>query len=152
MAGRKKIGLLTGGGDCPGLNAVIRAVTKGLILQSGAEVFGFLDGFLGLIEKRYRKLDYRDVSGILTLGGTILGTSNRANPFKHFDADNADVSDEVIDYVNLLGIDGIVAIGAFDRAEPPACDDSRDYGAVRGMDRTPLRNRVGIRRHPDSGN
>ena len=111
MAGRKKIGILTGGGDCPGLNAVIRAVTKGLILQSGAEVYGFLDGFLGLIEKRYRKLEYRDVGGILTLGGTILGTSNRANPFKHPGADNADVSDDIIDYVSLLGLEGIVAIG-----------------------------------------
>jgi phosphofructokinase-like protein len=111
MSGRQKIGILTGGGDCPGLNAVIRAVTKGLILQSGAEVYGFEDGFLGLIEKRYRKLEYRDVSGILTLGGTILGSSNRANPFKHFGANDADVSDEVIEYANLLGLDGIVAIG-----------------------------------------
>jgi 6-phosphofructokinase 1 len=111
MAKRKKVGILTGGGDCPGLNAVIRAVTKSLILQSGAEVFGFEDGFLGLIEKRYRKLDYKDVSGILTLGGTILGTSNRANPFSHFGAGNADVSSDVVDYCDLLGLDCIVAIG-----------------------------------------
>ena len=108
---RIRVGILTGGGDCPGLNAVIRAVTKSLILESGAEVLGFEDGFLGLIEKRYRRLDYRDVSGILTLGGTILGTSNRANPFRHFGANGADVSDEVVEYCNLLEIDGIVAIG-----------------------------------------
>ena len=53
----KRVGLLTGGGDCPGLNAVIRAVTKSLIHHDGIEVVGFEDGFLGLLEKRYRLLD-----------------------------------------------------------------------------------------------
>ena len=66
-----RVGLLTGGGDCPGLNAVIRAVTKSLILGERAEVVGFEDGFEGLIERRARPLSYRDVSGILTAGGTV---------------------------------------------------------------------------------
>ncbi len=106
-----KIGILTGGGDCPGLNAVIRAVAKSLILQSGAEVIGFYDGFLGMIEKRYRSLSHEAVSGILTTGGTILGTHNKANPFEYFGADGADVSDQVVANVEELGLDGVVAIG-----------------------------------------
>ena len=106
-----KIGLLTGGGDCPGLNAVIRSVSKALILQHGAEVIGFIDGFKGLVEREYTRLDYRDVSGILTRGGTILGTHNKANPFSYFDRDGADVSDEVVELYEELELDGIVAIG-----------------------------------------
>ena len=78
-----RIGILTGGGDCPGLNAVIRAVAKTAIYQYGLEVWGIEDGFLGLIRNRMRRLAANDVSNILTLGGTILGTSNRANP-AHF--------------------------------------------------------------------
>src|SRR5690606_20000209 len=76
----RRIGILTGGGDCPGLNAVIRAVTKTAIYHHDIEVFGIEDGFLGLIENRIRKLTTEDVSNILTVGGTILGTSNKANP------------------------------------------------------------------------
>src|SRR5690606_30200282 len=72
MSRSLRVGVLTGGGDCPGLNAVIRAVTKSLILRDGAEVLGFEDGFEGLVERRVRPLSYRDVSGILTHGGTIL--------------------------------------------------------------------------------
>ncbi len=106
-----KIGILTGGGDCPGLNAVIRAVAKSLILQNDAQVIGFQDGFLGMIEKRYRELNARDVSGILMAGGTILGTHNKANPFEYFGADGADVSDRVVENVEELGLDGVVAIG-----------------------------------------
>ena len=80
----QRIGILTSGGDCPGLNAVIRAVTKKAILQYGYEVIGIKDGFEGLLDNRHRKLEQQDVSGILTLGGTILGTTNRANPFNFF--------------------------------------------------------------------
>ena len=76
-----RIGILTGGGDCPGLNAVIRAVTKSLIQRCGAEVIGIEDGYLGLIERRVRPLSWDDVSSILAVGGTILGTSNKATPF-----------------------------------------------------------------------
>ncbi|MCM8778882.1 MAG: 6-phosphofructokinase [Candidatus Omnitrophica bacterium] len=77
----ERIGVLTGGGDCPGINAVIRAVAKTAINDYGWEIIGIEDGYLGLIEKRFRRLTYDDVSGILTLGGTILGTSNKTNPF-----------------------------------------------------------------------
>lgn len=71
----KCIGILTSGGDCPGLNAAIRAIAKSAIQQYGMRVIGFLDGFRGLIEKRHIPLRNETVSGILTLGGTILGTS-----------------------------------------------------------------------------
>ena len=108
---RLKVGILTGGGDCPGLNAVIRAVSKSLMSRCGAEVYGFEDGFQGLIDKRCRLLEYHDVSGILTRGGTILGTSNRANPFNHLAAGGADVSGEVVEYAHSLGLAGLVAIG-----------------------------------------
>jgi ATP-dependent phosphofructokinase / diphosphate-dependent phosphofructokinase len=106
-----RIGVLTGGGDCPGLNAVIRAVTKSMILREKAQVFGFEDGFLGLIEQRYRELSFRDVSGILTTGGTILGTSNKANPFSFYKESGRDVSEEVLRFVKDLGLDAIVVIG-----------------------------------------
>src|SRR2546423_13813293 len=75
----RRIGLLTGGGDCPGLNALIRAVTKGAAAE-GLDVVGILDGFLGLIEDRTRPLTPDDVSGIIAHGGTILGSCNKANP------------------------------------------------------------------------
>ena len=76
-----RIAVLTGGGDCPGLNAAIRAVAKTAITLHGISVLGIADGFQGLVEARARKLDFLSVSGILTRGGTILGTNNKANPF-----------------------------------------------------------------------
>jgi len=106
-----RIGILTGGGDCSGLNAVIRSVAKHLILSQNAEIIGFENGFLGLIENQYRKLDYKSVSGILAQGGTILGTHNKANPLRYFGADNADVSDQVLANYNALNLDGIIVIG-----------------------------------------
>jgi 6-phosphofructokinase 1 len=106
-----RVGILTGGGDCPGLNAVIRAVTKSLMLQCDAEVIGIEDGFMGLIERRTRELSYRDVSGILARGGTILGTHNKANPFSYFERGGDDVSDEVMAYYDKLALDAIVALG-----------------------------------------
>ena len=78
----KRFGILTGGGACPGLNAVIRAVVKTAHHDYGMEVFGIEDGYEGLLQKRGRFLTSEDVSGILTHGGTILGTSNTANPFE----------------------------------------------------------------------
>jgi 6-phosphofructokinase 1 len=80
---KKRIAILTGGGDCPGINAVIRAVTKRAIYEKGMEVIGIEDGYHGMIENRHRKLEFDDVSGILTLGGTILGTSKTANPYRY---------------------------------------------------------------------
>ncbi len=77
----KKFGILTSGGDAPGLNAAIRGVARTAIDEYGMKVIGIEDGFRGLIEGRYRDLDSKDFSGILTVGGTILGTS-REKPFK----------------------------------------------------------------------
>lgn len=111
MSSVPRVGLLTGGGDCPGLNAVIRAVSKSLILQHNAQIVGFEDGFEGLIKQKSRRLEYKDVSGILTLGGTILGTSNTANPFRYYGRGGADVSRSVLQYYHELGLDALVAIG-----------------------------------------
>jgi ATP-dependent phosphofructokinase / diphosphate-dependent phosphofructokinase len=77
----KKIGILTAGGDCPGLNPVIRAVVRIAINEHNIEIIGFKDGYDGLINDKFMRLENHDVSGILTLGGTILGTSNTANPY-----------------------------------------------------------------------
>ena len=76
-----RVGILTAGGDCPGLNAAIRGVGKTAIVKYGMEVIGISSGFLGLINKEYEVLTEPQLSGILTLGGTILGTS-REKPFK----------------------------------------------------------------------
>lgn len=116
MSKIKRIGVLTGGGDCPGLNAVIRAVTKAALHQYKLEVFGIEDGFLGLIQNRMHQLSWEHVSNILTSGGTILGTSNKADP-SHYAIKRdgqtvwADVTDRVIEHVQAQGIDALVAIG-----------------------------------------
>ena len=114
--GIKSIAVMTGGGDCPGLNAVIRAVTKTAINKFGLEVWGIEDGFLGLIEDRMRVLQYNEVSNILTVGGTILGSSNVANPFKHRvtvgkTTRTKDVSDNCIKNLKGHGIDALICIG-----------------------------------------
>ncbi len=114
---QKRIGILTGGGDCPGLNAVIRAVVKAGIHEYGMEFFGIEDGYEGLITRRVYPLDWNRVSGILTLGGTILGTSNRANPFRWpvkksaGEIEFTDVSDQVVQYISELRLDMVVTIG-----------------------------------------
>ena len=103
-----KVGILTGGGDCPGLNAVIRAVTKSLIGYGQCEVLGIADGFEGLMapQPQARPLRWDDVSGILHRGGTILGTSNSANPLK-----DAATLAQVQANVQALGLQVVVAIG-----------------------------------------
>ena len=111
----KRIGVLTGGGDCPGLNAVIRAVTKAAI-GGGLEVVGIEDGYLGLIENRLRVLSFQDVSGILTQGGTILGSCNKANPAAYRVRENGewvvqDVRDRVVATCAEHGLDAIFVIG-----------------------------------------
>ncbi|MGC4077610.1 MAG: ATP-dependent 6-phosphofructokinase [Rubrivivax sp.] len=105
------IGILTGGGDCPGLNAVIRAVTLSLINECGAKVTGIERGFLGLLTRSSRPLDTAAVAGILAEGGTILGTHNKCDPFHYFGASGADWSAQAMDYVRELGLDALVAIG-----------------------------------------
>lgn len=117
VAPRKRIGVFTGGGDCPGLNAVIRAVVKSASVQ-GWEVLGFEDSTDGLLKGgRYRALTSSDVSGILDRGGTILGTSNQSNPFA-FPTRNdngavrlIDRSQEVIETARDLRLDGLIAVG-----------------------------------------
>lgn len=111
MSTSLRVGVLTGGGDCPGLNAVIRAVTKSLISQHNADIVGIREGFRGLIEGMTETLTYRDVSGILTQGGTILGASNKANPFEYYASGGADVSARALETYRQLQLDAIVAIG-----------------------------------------
>ena len=112
----KSIAILTGGGDCPGLNAVIRAVTKTAINKYGLEVWGIEDGYLGLIEDRMHVLSYNDVSNILTVGGTILGSCNKANPFKYPVKGGKrtrmkDLSNRCIKTLAGHGVDALVCIG-----------------------------------------
>ncbi|MBM4175898.1 MAG: ATP-dependent 6-phosphofructokinase [Ignavibacteria bacterium] len=111
----KRIGILTGGGDCPGLNAVIRGVTKPAH-EMGMTVFGIEDGFEGLVEGKMHELTNKEVSGIINLGGTILGSSNKGDPF-HWPVDKGD---EVVieDHSKLAlknykgwGLDCLIAIG-----------------------------------------
>jgi phosphofructokinase-like protein len=103
----KRVGILTGGGDCPGLNAVIRAVTR-RALDRGVEVVGLRDGWKGLVEGKWRELGRQRISGILPRGGTILGTS-RTNPFT---IDGG--ADKVVANLGHLGLDALVAIGGED--------------------------------------
>ncbi|MBK9121271.1 MAG: 6-phosphofructokinase [Phycisphaerales bacterium] len=114
----RRIGVLTGGGDCPGLNAVIRVVTKAAITELGLEVLGIEDGFLGLIRNRMRPLQLDDVSNILTAGGTILGTSNKANPARFAVGKDAagqlvfeNVIPRVLEHIAERRIDALVCIG-----------------------------------------
>jgi len=114
----RRIGVLSGGGDCPGLNAVIRAVVKTAIQQYGLEVYGIEDGFLGLIENRIRPLGFNDVSNILLDGGTILGASNKSDPARFrvgTDATGApifeDVTNRVLHHVQTRGLDAIICLG-----------------------------------------
>src|SRR5450432_3955477 len=117
MSDIRCIGIATGGGDAPGLNAVIRAATKAAILKHQWKVIGIPDGFDGLIwpEKSF-ELTAKEVSGILPRGGTILGTTNRGNPFSFKTVENGrevtrDISAQVIANVEKLGIDAIITIG-----------------------------------------
>lgn len=113
---KKRIGVLTGGGDCPGLNAVIRAVVKTAYNDYDFEVTGFKDGYEGLIENRHIDLNPKAVSGILARGGTILGTSNRADPFNFPVLQNdeyiyLDRSSQAVLNFEGMGLDGLIAIG-----------------------------------------
>ena len=112
-----RLAILTGGGDCPGLNAVIRAAARSAFAL-GWEVFGVENGFEGLLTKRAHQLHTRDVRGILHLGGTILGTSNRASPFRverragaRTNAADVDRSAEVVRHFKEMGFNALIAIG-----------------------------------------
>ncbi|MBI1303560.1 MAG: ATP-dependent 6-phosphofructokinase [Phycisphaera sp.] len=114
----KRLGILTGGGDCPGLNAVIRAVAKTAILQYGIEIVGIEDGFQGLIEHRVRPLHLRDVESIVTRGGTILGSNNKANPSRYCTGRTEtgepiweDVTDACLTTIRRERLDAVIVIG-----------------------------------------
>lgn len=113
----RKIGMLTGGGDCPGLNAVIRAAYKTLKDSCDCKIIGIRDGYDGLIYNNCEEITPEMARGILAKGGTILGTSNKGNPLQ-YPVERADGSIEFVDYsdrimetYNSLGLEGIIAIG-----------------------------------------
>jgi len=113
----KKIAILTGGGDCPGLNAVIRGVVKSAIRKYNWRVYGVQDGFEGLVTgTSLVELTEFGIRGILPLGGTILGTTNKGNPFEYVISrdgreETVDMSDKVVENLSLLDIDALVVIG-----------------------------------------
>ncbi|MBD3388194.1 MAG: ATP-dependent 6-phosphofructokinase [Candidatus Altiarchaeales archaeon] len=103
-----KVGILTGGGDCPGLNAAIRAVVRKGMKDYGMEFVGVRDGWKGMIEAEYFKIDRNIVSGLLVRGGTMLGSS-RTNPMKMDDG-----IDKVKSGFEKMGLDALIAIGGDD--------------------------------------
>ena len=113
----KRIGILTGGGDCPGLNAVIRAVVLHARGTLGWEVIGIEDGFTGMYEQRYVDLTPKSVAGLVSRGGTVLGSSNRANPFAYpvkMPGDREeihDVSDACVAHIDKLDLEGLILVG-----------------------------------------
>ena len=110
--GKTRIGILSAGGDCPGINAAIRGVGKTAILEYGMEVIGISDGFTGLINMEYVNLLEEDLSGILTHGGTILGTS-REKPFKKKDGHGTSIDKPKLikKHYRELGLHALVCIG-----------------------------------------
>jgi ATP-dependent phosphofructokinase / diphosphate-dependent phosphofructokinase len=103
-----RIGVLTGGGDCPGLNAVIRAIVRKGVGEYGHEFVGYRDGWKGPLERDSRPLGVPEVRGILPRGGTILGSS-RTNPFKEDGG-----SERIVENLKADGVDGLIAIGGED--------------------------------------
>ncbi|KNZ41600.1 6-phosphofructokinase [Acetobacterium bakii] len=136
----KKIGILTGGGDCPGLNAVIRAVTKAAISNYGYEVIGYKFGYRGLYNNDFIKLDAQSVSGILHKGGTILYSSNKDNLFDYMVEENGqkikkDVSDMAVANLKKEGVDVLVVLGG-DGTLTSARDFARKGVNVIGVPKT----------------
>lgn len=128
-----RIGILTGGGDCPGLNAVIRAVAKTAMNDYGATVIGIEDGFEGLVEGRMHELSNAQVSGIINQGGTILGTSNKGDPW-HYPTEGpdgktviVDASQKAIRNYNRWALDALVATGGDGTMH--ICDKLAELGA-----------------------
>jgi ATP-dependent phosphofructokinase / diphosphate-dependent phosphofructokinase len=111
MSATPRIGILTAGGDSPGLNAAIRGFGKSAINHLGAEIYGFRDGFTGLVENRYVQLDRHALSGILTIGGTILGTSRDKVHRWHVDGETVDMTQTVVDNYHANDLDAVVVLG-----------------------------------------
>lgn len=136
----KKIALLTGGGDCPGLNAVIRAVTRTAILNYGMEVIGYKFGYRGLYNNDFVPLTLDSVSGILHRGGTILYSSNKDNLFDYLVEEDGvmvkkDVSDVAVENLKKEGVDVLVVIGG-DGTLTSARDFARKGVKVIGVPKT----------------
>ena len=129
----KRIGILTAGGDCPGLNAAIRAVGKAALGCRGLEVVGIRDGFLGLIEERFLPLDGSTLANILTVGGTILGTS-RVKPHRmEIRGKTLDLRDVIVRNCKKHRLEALVCIGREDDcAGHPAAEPARDQLQHRG--------------------
>ena len=111
MAKTKRIGILTAGGDSPGLNAAIRGVGKTALGFYGMEILGFRDGFRGIVEDRRLKLDKSTLAGILTVGGTILGTSRDKPHRMLIDGRTRDMTDVIVENYEKLGLDALVCLG-----------------------------------------
>jgi phosphofructokinase-like protein len=122
--------VLTGGGDCPGLNAVIRAIVRKGIDKHGHEIVGFRDGWRGPLENAYEELTIESTRGILPRGGTILGTS-RTNPFKREDG-----PDRIRESLGTLNLDGLIAIGGEDTLGAAAKLHSEHELPVLGVPKT----------------
>jgi len=136
----KRIALLTGGGDCPGLNAVIRAATRTAILKYGYEVIGYKFGYRGLYNNDYINLDLDTTSGILHRGGTILYSSNKDNLFDYLVEEDGkmvkkDVSDVAVENLKKAGVDVLVVIGG-DGTLTSARDFARKGVKVIGVPKT----------------
>jgi 6-phosphofructokinase 1 len=136
----KKIALLTGGGDCPGLNAVISAVTKSAILNYGYEVIGYKFGYRGLYNNDFIQLDMTTVSGLISRGGTILYSSNKDNLFDYAVEEEGkvikrDVSDVAVENLRKEGVDVLIVIGG-DGTLTSARDFSRKGVKVIGVPKT----------------
>ena len=107
----KRIGILTAGGDSPGLNAAIRGVGKTCLGYYGMEIIGFRDGFRGLVENRRLKLDNTTLAGILTVGGTILGTSRDKPHRMVIDGRTRDMTETIVENYDKWGLDCVVCLG-----------------------------------------
>lgn len=113
----RRLGILTGGGDCPGINAVIRAVTKSALYRYNIEMIGFNNGFKGLVENEAWLISEAAASGILHRGGTILGTTNRDNPFAMRvtgpggEPEYEDRSGEALRHIEEWNLDGLIVVG-----------------------------------------
>lgn len=136
----KRIGIMTGGGDCPGLNAVIRAVTRKAIIENHWEVVGIRNGYNGLYYGNFVDLDLFNTSGILQEGGTILFSSNKDNLFKYQVEENGqrvikDVSDVAVENLKNAGIDVLFVVGG-DGTLTSARDFARKGVRVIGIPKT----------------
>ncbi len=136
----KKIGILTGGGDAPGLNAVIRAITRTAILKYGYEVIGYKFGYRGLYNNDFMPLTLDSVSGILHKGGTILYSSNKDNLFEYLVEEDGktvkkDVSDVAVENLKNEGVDVLVVLGG-DGTLTSARDFARKGVKVIGVPKT----------------